>query len=61
MEKEGIHTLEGITSHGLSTIPHIKVDLKQKYIWVRFRRTGKWLFNVGFFKVESLCVQTKRY
>ena len=27
MEVNGVHTLAGITSHGLSQIPHIKVDL----------------------------------
>ena len=31
MEKGGVHTLEGITSHGLSQ-KNIKVDLNQTYV-----------------------------
>ena len=30
VQHNGVHTLAGITSHGLSEIPHIKVDYKRR-------------------------------
>ena len=34
MEENGIHTLAGITSHGLSEIPYIKVGLEQNILFL---------------------------
>ena len=38
MDEDGVHTLAGVTSHGLSEFPQIKVSVKEYFLSFQIRK-----------------------
>ena len=55
MEKNGVHTLAGVTSHGLSEIPEIKVSVKEKLFMLPKQCTYQRIFLMCSLASHTSC------